>query len=302
MAKLTSIMSFIIVAQLSFTNFTHTTNYSKISMLHKGKDRIFHLYDPNPLLKNKSLVVVLHGGGISVKAFLKHFNIQGLFNNGNTAVAYPQGFRSQWNDGRDAQQNLLTDDVSFIRDLTKFLISNRGVEPKKTTLVGVSNGAMMAFRIICEQSSMFHTYIAMLGSMPKNLLAACKVDSSFKLLMLGSIKDPIIPYAGGSVSGLFENHGEVDSFLNTFHFVAKLNNCSPFYSISPLQNKSQIDIYRYDNCPNESLIEHYEVKNAGHTWPEGPQYLPKWLIGPVNHDIHWLDILAKFTKRSMDSK
>ena len=42
------------------------------------------------------------------------------------------------------------------------------------------------------------------------------------------------------------------------------------------------------------LVAFYSVAGGGHTWPGGPQYLPRFIVGPTTHTFDASQVIVEF--------
>ena len=101
-------------------------------------------------------VIVLHGALVSAEATVSWYGFGGAAKRRGFAAVFPRGLNLLWNDGRDAAWASGADDVGFLRRLAHRLVGARGTtDPAGLYLVGVSNGGMMALRMLCEAPEPF---------------------------------------------------------------------------------------------------------------------------------------------------
>lgn len=85
-------------------------------------------------------------------------------------VAYPQGLSLgvgvSWNAGGCCGNN--ADDVGFVRDLVKLLESKYCIDPKRVFATGLSNGAMLSYRLACEAADVFAAVAPVAGAVEVN--------------------------------------------------------------------------------------------------------------------------------------
>jgi polyhydroxybutyrate depolymerase len=124
----------------------------------EGRKREYYVHTPEGYTGKTPLplVMVLHGAiqtpegiermsGMSAKADVQNF-----------LVVYPKGTGQvdTWNAGACcgyAMKNKI-DDVAFFRALIAKLETDYSVDPKRIYSTGISNGAMMSYRLACELS------------------------------------------------------------------------------------------------------------------------------------------------------
>lgn len=219
---------------------------------------------------NFPLVIALHGTGGSAAQMETDYKLTAKSNSAGFMIVYPQGVRSDgilgirtWNAGAccDYAMEHNVDDVNFIRQLIQQLTATYKVNPKKIYATGMSNGAMMTYRLACELS----TQLAAIAPVSGTLITkqACVPARTVPILHIHSSLDTTIPYAGGY--GLANYYfPPVDSGL---HVWAGINGCHTTPVVitdAPLYTQTQ-----YPNCAHNTTIELYLTKDGGHAWPGG---------------------------------
>src|SRR5205085_2912776 len=97
---------------------------------------------------------VLHGGGNSVDDTVKTTGFDRAAADGDYMVAYPAGTRGEWNAGTccGSAPSRKVDDVTFLTQVLDRLEQDYPVDRARVFVAGVSNGAMMAYRLACERA------------------------------------------------------------------------------------------------------------------------------------------------------
>ena len=125
------------------------------------------------------LVIALHGGGGSgigmVALTLGGFNV--LSERERFIVVYPDGIGKNWNDGRGllryrAQRENI-DDVGFISALIDHLAKKYNIDRKRVYITGMSNGAIMSYRLACELADKIAAIAPVAGLMPEKISLKC---------------------------------------------------------------------------------------------------------------------------------
>ncbi|MFH2012320.1 MAG: PHB depolymerase family esterase [Pseudomonadota bacterium] len=288
------------------------TDYSD-SIIFGGIKRTYLLHIPPSHNKTKQmpLVIVLHGGGGSgenvVKLTLGGFNK--LSHKNGFVVVYPDAIEKHWNDGRSREENVYlkgkekVDDVGFISALIDHLIKKLNIDPKCVYITGISNGAMMSYRLACELTQKIAAIAAVAGSIPQNLYPSCSPSRPISVLVINGVNDPLIPFAGGDITGPFgfRKLGEVLSTSDTIRFWVAHNKCSSSRVIQELDKdpKDGIKILKeiYGNGKDGTEVILYVIEGGGHTWPGGLQYFPERIVGKTSRDIDANEVIWDFFKK-----
>ena len=102
-----------------------------------------------------ALGLLLHGGGGDGETFRAGMNIGSTVGE-DTILVFPTATINQdgfpaWNSG--GPFNPLADDITYLNSLLDAMIDTGRVDVDRMYLFGHSNGAMMCYRIICENTT-----------------------------------------------------------------------------------------------------------------------------------------------------
>jgi polyhydroxybutyrate depolymerase len=284
------------------------------SLIHNNLERTFHIHIPPSLNKTDQLplVIALHGRGGNGESMIlvtrKGFN--NLADKDRFIVVYPDGIELNWNDGRmdeesnDRAHRENIDDVGFISDLIDFMIKNYMIDPKRVYITGISNGAIMSYRLACELSDKITAIAPVDGNIPLMLLNECSPKMPVSVLAINNVNDPLVPFEGGEITGHFHRLklGKVLSVNESVGFWVRRNGCAtePVVTEEPDRDPkdgTRVTRKEYTNDANENEVVLYAIDGGGHTWPGGFQYLPAWIIGKTSRDIDANEVIWEFFKR-----
>jgi polyhydroxybutyrate depolymerase len=82
--------------------------------------------------------------------------------------------------------------------------------------------------------------------------------------------------------------GTVRSAPASAEFFATLDGCAGAIAADEPDLDPDDGVRSHDRryrCPARTRVELVTLEGGGHTWPGGPQYLPKLLIGPTSRDF-----------------
>lgn len=279
------------------------------TLIHDDLERTYHLLVPDSLSADKSvpLIVALHGGGGTSRSMCR---LRGGINELAIAeefiVACPQGIENHWNDWRSEEayraQRDDVDDVGFILALIDHLSREFPLDSNHIFITGVSNGGMMTLRMMCESPGTFTAAAVLIASMPVEGVT-CTPPDHVSLLFMNGTEDPFIQWEGGTVRIFRQEFGETMPVPNVVALWANANGCDPSPDVIWLPDTDPDDETRirqeaYQGCHEGSQILLYSVEGGGHTWPGGPQYAPRSLIGRTSHDAHAGELIWSFFMNS----
>ncbi|MBZ0155152.1 MAG: prolyl oligopeptidase family serine peptidase [Alphaproteobacteria bacterium] len=221
---------------------------------------------------NAPLMIVLHGGLGNARHVEKMTGMNDVADTGGFLVAYPNGtggrFRAMenlrtWNAGsccgQAARQNI--DDVSFIAKMIEDIHAHYSIDTRRVYVAGMSNGAMMAYRLACEIPDRIAAIITVSGTLAVD---TCDAAKDIPVLHIHGDQDRYVPFGGGkgekSVSG--EAHRSVP---DTIDLIIRPRQCGPPGKKSL---EGGIDVFSY-RCKNGAPVELYVINGGGHSWPGG---------------------------------
>jgi polyhydroxybutyrate depolymerase len=219
---------------------------------------------------NFPLVIALHGLAGSASQMEQDYGLTNKSNNAGFILVYPEGVRSDgilgirtWNAGNccDFAMEHNIDDVHFISQLIQKLTSNYKINPKRIYVTGMSNGAMMTYRLACELSSQLAAIAPISGTLLTKQL--CTPARAVPVLHIHSAVDTKVPYAGGY--GMANYYfPPVDSTLRVWAGIDGCNATSQLMTEGNLYTQTQ-----YMNCSPNTTVQLYLTQDGGHSWPGG---------------------------------
>jgi polyhydroxybutyrate depolymerase len=246
------------------------------TLLHGGRERsyIVHLPPGHDPARPAPVVLVLHGGGGHAGNAQRMTGFDAVADAEGFIVVYPNGtgrLRDRlltWNAGRccgyAAQQHI--DDVGFARALLADLGAVARVDERRVYATGMSNGAIMAYRLACELSDV----IAAIGPVAATQDPAdCSPTRPVPVLHIHGDDDQHAPFEGGvgaeSLAGV-----AFTSVEQTLAFWVRHNGCDPTPRTAERGNLRHTV---YEGCQADAAVELYTVLGGGHAWPGGQ---PGW--------------------------
>lgn len=244
---------------------THAGTLEK-SLDFGGRPRSYLLHMPavydtrNPL----PLVFVLHGAtqspesaekmsGLSTKADQEHF-----------IVIYPRGTGElpTWNAGNCcgyARRNDV-DDIGFFRALLEKLEHEYVIDRKRIYFTGISNGAMMSYRVACEMSEQ----VAAVAPVEGALNVDCHPAAPVSVLIFHGTADRLVPFDGGSTPFQLGDKRSDTSVAYAVGFWVKRDACS---STPAHEETAEVHIDKYSQCKDGTAVALYAIQGGRHMWP-----------------------------------
>jgi polyhydroxybutyrate depolymerase len=185
----------------------------------------------------------------------------------NFLAVYPSGTGRlsdvpTWNAGNCcgyAIQNHV-DDIGFFRALLEKIERDFAVDRKRIYFTGISNGAMMSYRVACEMSGQ----VAAIAPVEGALNVDCHPSSPVSVLIFHGTADRLVPFNGGSTPFQIGGKREDNSVAGAVDFWVKRDACS---AIPEHQETSEVDTDKYSQCQNHTAVALYAIQGGRHMWP-----------------------------------
>ncbi|MBI5959497.1 MAG: prolyl oligopeptidase family serine peptidase [Chloroflexi bacterium] len=267
-----------------------------------GKTRTFRLHIPPGYdgMTAFPLVIGLHGGSGSARQFEDNAEINDKADDLGMIVVYPDGTGGlqTWNSGyccgRAKAEDV--DDVGFIRALIETLQGTLNLDPDRIYAMGMSNGAMMSYRLAAEASDVFAAVGPVAGSIGgqadenSSLWIIPAPSEPVSIISIHGQQDESVLYEGGVSQGKLDA-GRVDlSVAESIGFWVEQNGCSSTPQTETTHAGNIIhDVYP---CPAGIGVELYTVVDGDHSWPGAERM--RLRANDPNQDISATDLILEF--------
>jgi polyhydroxybutyrate depolymerase len=249
---------------------------------------LLHVPENLPSGKSVPLVLVFHGGGGHDWNMPGFTHFDALADEQSFFVAYPDAINGNWNDGRGISQ---TDDVAFVRVLIAELERSYPVDPDRVYATGISNGGFFSNRLACDLSDKIAAIASVAATMPVDLVAVCKPSRPIAVLYMQGTEDPLVPIDGGKIGFVRgRSRGMCVSLNDAAKFWQEQDGQSHAeYEVSDLpdiaHDGTRVRRQAWAGGKNNTEVVVYTIQGGGHTWPGGPQYLPKIVVGKASQNL-----------------
>jgi polyhydroxybutyrate depolymerase len=180
-------------------------------------------------------------------------------------TVYPEGTGAEgtraWNAsgccGLAVTNNI--DELTFVRAMIADVETLVGIDPKRIYAAGLSNGAMLSYRLACEMSDTFAAVAPVSGVLT---YTPCQPSQHVSVLHVHGELDTLISYEGGG--SIDANFPPVKEGLATW---AQLNACS---GEEQVEQDGVLTHTTYGGCPPGESVELYLIDGYGHGWLNSP--------------------------------
>jgi len=252
-----------------------------------GRKRTYQVHRPQGLSAGAPLWIVLHGsGGTGTDMRALHDGVfDRIADRERLIVAYPDGYGEHWNDCRPRASysaNLEdVDDVGFMRALTRTLAAEDGADLDHVTVIGISNGGHMVFRLAFEAPEMARRHVALLANLPAPENDDCHHSGgAVSMLLVTGGDDPINPARGGLVNlaGNTTRGAVLSSDRSALALATLAGHTGPpelrRIPDRALDDGTSIEVREW-YAPDGPAVAWIQVVGGGHSVPTRSK-LPKW--------------------------
>jgi polyhydroxybutyrate depolymerase len=182
----------------------------RFSFVHDGISREYLVHVPKSYRGSPTpMLIALHGGGgdadfqaddskYKLISKSEQAGFIAVFPNGYSQM--PSGVLATWNAGTccgKAQENNV-DDVGFIREVIHRVERQANIDPRRIFATGMSNGAMMTWRLACEAPEV-RAIAPVEGT--DNTTGQCLPSHPVAVIEFHAADDPNVPFNGGVGTG-----------------------------------------------------------------------------------------------------
>jgi len=207
---------------------------------------------------------------------------------GGGGGGYPGGGR---NGGQNPDENKNRteppDDVAFLNQMLDQLALKFSVDGSRIYATGLGDGGFMAGRVGCSMADRVAAIAVVAAAFPKTMI--CLPSRPVSALFIDGTDDPIVSYNGGNYKpGRFH----VLSAEESAKTWAKFDRCDEKPAqdkIPPLNREKEskeTKTFTFQGCHDNAQVVLYAVKNGGHTWPGGEQYMSEKEVGKTTNALN----------------
>jgi polyhydroxybutyrate depolymerase len=253
-------------------------------------------YDPK---KPTPVVLALHGAAMNGPMMAPFCGLSKTADEKGFFVVYPSGTGTgpflTWNaggfNGKMAEGK--ADDVAFIGKLLDDLGTVAKVDEKRVYACGMSNGAMMCYRLAAELSDRIAAVAPVAGTIA---IEESKPKRPVPVLHFHGTKDTFVPFevAKGKTPGFMRLKGVEDS-IQTW---VKLNQCEDKPKADVLSkdgDEMKVTRKTYGGGKDGAEVVLIVIEEGGHTWPG--QKPPMGFMGKSAMSVSANDLIWEFFQK-----
>jgi polyhydroxybutyrate depolymerase len=265
-----------------------------------GMKRTYNVHVPPKYDAKRPTPVVLALHGAAMNGAMMRF-FCGLDRKADAegfVVVYPDGTGSgktflTWNSGglllRGGKQ---PDDVAFIAALLDDLATVVNVDPKRVYATGMSNGAMMSYRLAAELSDRIAAIAPVAGTMA---VPRAEGKRPVPVIHFHGTKDGLVPYEGFARKMPLVTIKSVEDSVACW---VRANGCREAPETTEVTDgkKDGLRVTRkvHGGGRGGSEVVLYTIDGGGHTWPGRPF---GEFLGKTSREIHANDLIWEFFRK-----
>lgn len=267
-----------------------------------GIPRYYKIHVPKSYSPNKKtpLLFVLHGGGgdMEIQSNEDYYHQISKSEDNGHIVIFPNGYSkyksgkiATWNAGNccaEARDKKI-DDVGFIKEILNYTTKQLHIDKSKVYSTGMSNGAMMSYRLACEMTDNL-TAIATIAGTDNTI--SCNPFKPISVLHIHAKDDDKVLFYGGAGES-FRDRSLVTDFVSVPKSISKwvqFNQCNP--TPKRVLDEPGVTCDEYNECKEGVKVKLCVTENGGHSWPGGKK--PSLFFGSASpsmaikaNDVMW---------------
>lgn len=250
------------------------------------------------------VILVFHGGGGDAENIRWSSKMDEKSDTAGFIVVYPDGtgpFEKKLHTfhvgpGYGYAWENKIDDVKFVEYLLNDVEKLFNIDSKRIYATGLSNGAMMSYRVLSDLSEKIAAIAPIGGSLPIDYLSFDKVVN---IIHFHGMKDKYFPFEGGFGKSLNSKEKQIreerafEPVLKTIYKYIKLNQASKRPSQTEKIGKATKQVFGPGDGGSEIIL--WTIEDGGHTWPSGRHLLKRF--GKISSDISANDLMWEFFQK-----
>lgn len=266
-------------------------------------DRLYMVHVPKSYDKTKPtpLVIAYHGLGLPMVMMPSYCNLNETADKHGFIVVYPGGINTSWNAGgrKGPLAQVRADDVRFTSELLDQLEKMFNVDPRRVYATGMSNGAMMCYKLANDLPNRIAAIAPVSGTMTSPTITSKR---PVPVIHFHGTDDPVVPFGEGR-----DMIGGLISFLpapDTVAAWAKFDGCEakPVETELPdaaKEDGTTVTKLDYGKGKDGSEVVFYRINGGGHTWPgvkPPAEKISEKFLGTTTYDIDANELIWDFFK------
>ncbi len=212
---------------------------------------------------------------------------------GGGGGGYPGGQGGSQNPDENRSRSEPADDIGFLNQMLDQLGLKYSIDSHRVYAVGLGDGGFMALKAGCSISDRIAAVAAVSAELPKTMI--CLPSRPVPALFIEGTSDPVAPYNGGTYKpGRFHLLSAEDSSKEWARFDHCAEKPAQGKIAAPDKGAKETKTLTFSGCSEDAQVMLYSVKDGGHTWPGGEQFVSESEVGKVSHAINANEVIWNF--------
>jgi len=268
-----------------------------------GQERSYYIHVPPQydVAKRAPVVLAFHGAQTNAPIMALSSGLTLKSDKAGFILVYPNGTGKGkmllvWNSGsfRGPNAKNLPDDVAFVEQLLDDLATVVSVDPKRVYATGMSNGAMMCYRLAAELSDRIAAIAPVSGTMSAGRI---RLKRPVPVIHFHGTEDKFVPFEGpDKTMSQLVTFKSVNETVRTW---ARLNGCPKTAESNEVPDTADdgttVKRLVYGPGRHGAEVILYVIDGGGHTWPG--RIFPVPFLGNTTRDISANDLMWEFFEK-----
>lgn len=248
------------------------------------------------------VVLAFHGGGSNGLMMSRFCGLNDKADAAGFVVVYPEGTgpnenAQSWNGGNCCGYAMIeqVEEVDFVRTLLADLAGIAAVDQRRIYATGMSNGAVLSYRLASELSDRIAAIAPVAGPMGTD---SCRPMRPVPVLHMHGTVDLFAPYAGG-IGPRSQSRVDFYSVDHSLQCWIRANGCAPEPQVTELPQRvaDGTHVLRKVWGPGRGGAEVvlYLIEGGGHTWPGRVPRLA--ILGKSTANLDANDVIWEFFQK-----
>lgn len=234
--------------------------------------RSYRLFVPSSLPNTPvPLLIAIHGGDGRNYPFEQESIFEALAEEKGFIIAYPLSEKLPDNEG-EWQLNTSDErhqDIVYMGRLIDQLRGDYSIDATRIYATGYSLGSMFTYELACHMSHTFAAIASHAGTMPVSP-NACAPEENTPIMHLHGENDSLISYDDPWDWKNWDSVGTMMDIPTLIHYWKSKYACA---SSNEADSGDTVHTV-HQNCEQNVRVEHHQIKDVGHEWPETIQGIP----------------------------
>lgn len=224
-----------------------------------GLERSYRLVVPAHHRAHPPLLLALHYLNGNAAGFARVSHLAAGADRAGVVLAYPDGVGRSWDAGTccgvAAARQL--DDVAFLVAVVRDVERRAHVDPRRVAVTGFSNGALMAYRLVCARPDVVHVAAVAAGDV---VAPGCAPARPVSMLHVHGIQDRVIPFPGEPISPI--DRSGFPPAVQSIERIAAADRCDGLAS----SRAGNTTVLTGTHCAAGAQVQLVAVDGLGHLW------------------------------------